>query len=92
MHGLIFLFVLLVLTAGTGAPVRAGEAVLVVDANAGAVLHQEHATVRLHPASLTKMMTAYLAFDAFAKGRMAVDEKLNVSARAAHQGGHGSWP
>ncbi|KAF0119060.1 MAG: putative peptidase S11 D-alanyl-D-alanine carboxypeptidase 1 [Rhodospirillaceae bacterium] len=67
--------------------VPGGEAVLVVDANAGAVLHQEHATVRLHPASLTKMMTAYLAFDALAEGRMAVDEKLKVSARAAHQGG-----
>ncbi|TNF65379.1 MAG: D-alanyl-D-alanine carboxypeptidase, partial [Rhodobacteraceae bacterium] len=36
----------------------------VIDARTGEVLHSENADTRLHPASLTKMMTLYIAFEA----------------------------
>ena len=39
-------------------------AAMVVDARSGKVLHSRNADTRLHPASLTKMMTLYVVFDA----------------------------
>ncbi len=39
-------------------------AAMVMDARSGKVLHTENADTRLHPASLTKMMTLYVVFEA----------------------------
>jgi D-alanyl-D-alanine carboxypeptidase len=61
------------------------SAVLVVEAATGAVLAAENATHPWYPASLTKVMTAYLVFEALAKGRFDLDEKVLVSERAAAQ-------
>ena len=58
---------------------------IVVDAGSGAVLYAENAEARRHPASLTKMMTLYLLFEALDSGRLAMDTALPVSAAAAHQ-------
>ena len=60
---------------------------MVVDAASGAVLDSRQAGQPRHPASLTKMMTLYLAFQALAEGRTAPDSVLRVSDRAAAQGG-----
>ena len=63
----------------------ADYAAIVVDADSGAVLESVAATVRWYPASLTKVMTVYLAFEAIGAGRLALDEELTVSAHAAAQ-------
>ncbi|WP_246237273.1 D-alanyl-D-alanine carboxypeptidase family protein [Halovulum dunhuangense] len=58
-------------------------AALVMDARDGRVIHSENADTRLHPASLTKMMTLYLVFDAVQRGQLSLDQKITISANAA---------
>jgi D-alanyl-D-alanine carboxypeptidase len=56
---------------------------LVVDADSGQVLLQNEATDQWYPASLTKLMTVYVALDAVRAGKLTLDTPLVVSARAA---------
>lgn len=58
-------------------------AAIVIDANSGEVLHSAHANAPRYPASLTKMMTLYLLFDAMEQGLMTLDTAMPVSAHAA---------
>jgi D-alanyl-D-alanine carboxypeptidase len=61
-------------------------AALVVDASTGRVIH-EHAPDELrYPASLTKMMTLYLTFEAMAQGKLNFQTVLTISGHAAEQG------
>jgi D-alanyl-D-alanine carboxypeptidase len=60
-------------------------AAYVMDARTGEVLHSRSAERRLHPASLTKMMTMYLAIEAVKDGRLSLDQGVPVSRRAARQ-------
>lgn len=55
----------------------------VIDVRTGEVLHQENADTRLHPASLTKMMTLYVAFEAIERGEISLDSKVTISKKAA---------
>lgn len=55
---------------------------LVVDMRTGEVLYQEDAGVPWHPASLTKLMTALVTFNAIANGRVSLDSLVTVSRRA----------
>lgn len=57
----------------------------VIDARTGEVLHQDNADTRLHPASLTKMMTLYIAFEAVERGEISLDSKVTISKHAASQ-------
>lgn len=57
-------------------------AAIVIDAQTGAVLHAENADEPRYPASLTKMMTLYLAFEALDEGRLSLEDRLTVSAAA----------
>ncbi|SCM69195.1 D-alanyl-D-alanine carboxypeptidase family protein [Donghicola eburneus] len=77
---LIWLLVVLPLTA-----VAAPYAALVMDARTGEVLHTDNADARLHPASLTKMMTLYIAFEAIEHGEIGVDDLVTISANAAKE-------
>jgi D-alanyl-D-alanine carboxypeptidase len=56
---------------------------LVIDADTGKVLHAENANAVRYPASLTKLMTLYLAFEALDKGKMTLDTRMKVSQKAA---------
>ena len=67
-------------------PLEAKGAIL-IDAFSGKTLMATQANTRLEPASLTKMMTAYLASDALAQGRLHLDDKVYVSEKAWHAGG-----
>lgn len=58
---------------------------LVVNADTGQVLYEKNAGGTRYPASLTKMMTLYLTFDAIKKGRLTLDTDLPVSVKAASQ-------
>ena len=59
------------------------RAALVADMDTGRVLYQENANVQNYPASLTKIMTLYLTFDALEHGRLHLDDYLIVSQSAA---------
>ncbi len=62
-----------------------GYSAIVIDAKTGKVLHETKADAVRHPASLTKIMTLYLLFEQIEAGKLKLDSKLKVSARAAAQ-------
>ena len=66
-------------------PAAAARAAIVIDARSGAVLYSKRGDIRHYPASLTKMMTLYLLFEALEEGRVTLRTRLAVSARAAGQ-------
>ncbi|WP_411537040.1 D-alanyl-D-alanine carboxypeptidase family protein [Halomonas sp. 7T] len=74
---------LLVLGAFTQAQANPRYAGIVVDLENGEVLYAENADLRRYPASLTKMMTLYLTFEALEKGELSLNQALPVSAQAA---------
>ncbi len=76
----IFFGAILCMSAAFGADYRAA---LVADMDTGRVLYQENANDANYPASLTKIMTLYLTFDALAHGRLHLDDYLIVSQSAA---------
>jgi D-alanyl-D-alanine carboxypeptidase len=67
-------------------PVMAGgpHALYIVDANSGAVLTDQSGSEPRFPASLTKMMTLYLTFDAIEAGRSTLKTKVKVSQQAVN--------
>ncbi len=66
-------------------PALAESAALVIDADTGTVHYAYRADALHPPASLTKMMTLYLVFEALRDGRLKAGQRLNVSRQAAHQ-------
>lgn len=62
-------------------PAAAGAA-LVFDAATGRVIYEEDATRSWQPASLTKLMTAYVVFNALKEGRYALNTEIGISPRA----------
>lgn len=60
-------------------------AAIVQDARTGEVLYSENADTRLHPASLTKMLTLYIAFEEIERGNLSLDSIITVSKNAAAQ-------
>ncbi|MBK6896487.1 MAG: D-alanyl-D-alanine carboxypeptidase [Alphaproteobacteria bacterium] len=56
---------------------------LVIDAESGVILHQSNAHSTVHPASLTKMMTLMMLFEALDKGRLRLNDRIRISDRAA---------
>src|SRR6185437_194543 len=63
-------------------PGREAESI-VIDADTGRVLSEMNADAITYPASLTKMMTLYLTFEALNSGRLRLDQTLQVSGEAA---------
>ena len=76
----IWLLVILPLSA-----IAAPYAAYVIDARTGKVLHARNADTRLHPASLTKMMTLYIAFEAIERGEISLDTDVTISQNAASE-------
>lgn len=58
---------------------------IVIDAQSGYVLSEKNPDKRLYPASLTKMMTLYLTFEAIEKGTLTKHQRIPVSANAQYQ-------
>lgn len=69
------------------APNLAVKAWLSLDANSGQVIASEGIDERVEPASLTKIMTAYLVFEALEAGRLKLDQEVPVSEQAWRTGG-----
>jgi D-alanyl-D-alanine carboxypeptidase len=66
-------------------PGVAKVATLVIEAETGEILLRANEAARAYPASLTKMMTLYLVFEALASGSLHSDREIAVSERAARQ-------
>ncbi|WP_163557699.1 D-alanyl-D-alanine carboxypeptidase [Halomonas sp. NO4] len=79
----VVLFSFLALLAVKPAHANPRYAAIVVDAESGDVLHAANADATRYPASLTKMMTLYLVFEALEDGGLALDQPLPVSSYAA---------
>jgi len=61
------------------------QAMLLIEADSGRVLHQENATQKWYPASVTKIMTAYVTLKAVKAGKLSLDTLLTVSPNAVAQ-------
>ena len=84
--GLVFALCILALSQVFAAEeAQARYASIVIDAETGEVLRSRNADIRRYPASLTKMMTLYLLFEAIDNGKFSLNSKLKVSKRAAGQ-------
>ncbi|MBY8974432.1 D-alanyl-D-alanine carboxypeptidase [Rhodobacteraceae bacterium NNCM2] len=79
--------VLVCLAAGATPALAAPYAAIVVDMRDGKVLHSRSADRRQHPASLTKMMTLYLTFEAVKNGQVSLDTKTRISRKASRMTG-----
>lgn len=84
----MYLLSVWVLALGLLAPFAAWAApfaALVMDARNGQIIYQDNADTRLYPASLTKMLTLYITFDALRRGEVTLDTPITVTAHAAGQ-------
>jgi D-alanyl-D-alanine carboxypeptidase len=61
------------------------DAALIIDGTSGKVLYARNQLEERHPASLTKMMTLYMLFDAIKKGQVSLNSTIPISAHAASQ-------
>ena len=83
----ILLFVGFVFSAQAALPVAPAPEIdarawLLIDSASGLALSQKNPDSRVEPASLTKIMTAYLAFSAVKEGRLKLDQTLPISEKA----------
>ncbi len=86
---LVFSFCLLVpqiLQASVNQHVNARSAIL-LDMGNGSVLFEQNADCLIAPASITKVLTLYLVFEAIEQGHISLYDKVVVSRRAASTGG-----
>jgi len=82
------LFLLVMTVLALLPPLRANSApyaAMVIDARTGEVLHARNADTRLSPASLTKMMTLYVTFEAIRRGEISLDTMVRISRKAANE-------
>lgn len=84
LRGLLTPVLLVLWSVALALPAMAAPyAAFVMDARTGEVFHSENADTRLHPASLTKMMTLYVAFVAVERGEISLDTEIRITAEAA---------
>ena len=60
---------------------------IIVDAATGTVLFEKNADASMPPASMSKIMTAYMVFERLSEGRLSLDDELPVSEKAWRKGG-----
>lgn len=83
MHKLLIAFTFLVAIVSVPQGLSAGQASFLLDARTGRVLAAENADTANHPASLTKMMTLYMTFDAIRRGKLSWDTPVRFSKLAS---------
>lgn len=72
------------------APTLEARGYVVLDATSGQILAESNSNERLEPASLTKLMTAYITFDALRIGKIKLTDLALVSEHAWREGGAGT--
>lgn len=75
----------LMLTLVATAKTYASTSSILIDAQSGNVLYADNADVRRYPASLTKLMTLYITFNALENGKLKLDDELKISYTAANR-------
>ena len=89
----ILLAVFLLAGAGTGAfaqenaPEIQTPHAAVMEVSTGQILYEKEADARVHPASVTKIMTILLTFEALESGEISLEDQVVTSARAKSMGG-----
>ena len=95
-YGSVFVFVFAVLFAANSAlaampvpapPDVAAKNYLLVDFASGKVLAEKNADEKIEPASITKMMTAYVVYKEIDAGRLSLDDMVDISEKAWRMGG-----
>jgi D-alanyl-D-alanine carboxypeptidase len=81
---ILLIFSIVLFSAAVSAQART-RGVLIMDADTGQIIHESNSDVPNHPASLTKIMTLYLLFDALEAGRVHLHDPMTVSMHAARQ-------
>jgi D-alanyl-D-alanine carboxypeptidase (penicillin-binding protein 5/6) len=69
------------------APQIGAESYLLMDFNSGRILVEQNADMRVEPASITKLMTAYVVFGELLEGKITLEETVSVSENAWRTGG-----
>ena len=82
-RGFLVLAALLFLSLVNQAQANPRYSSIVIDADTGEVLHESNADATRYPASLTKMMTLYMLFEAIEQHKMTLDTRMKVSIHAA---------
>lgn len=82
-EGFLALVILLLLSLAVQVQANPRYSAIVIDANTGEVLHESQADASRYPASLTKMMTLYMLFEAIEQRKMTLDTRMRVSPHAA---------
>ncbi|MDC0399537.1 D-alanyl-D-alanine carboxypeptidase [Alphaproteobacteria bacterium] len=81
----------LVLCLGLSTPANSfttsAKQLILVDTKTGEILLEKNADELMHPASMSKIMTVYLAFEAIKKGHLKLDDKVPISEKAWRKGG-----
>lgn len=85
LAGILLLFTLVMAALAPSMGKAAPYAAMVMDARTGEVLHSRNADTQLHPASLTKMMTLYIAFQAIERGEISLDDMVTITPLAANE-------
>ena len=77
----------IIVPARADTPSVSAPSAILMEASTGTVIYEKDADTRLRPASITKIMTLILIFDALTEGKITLDEKVTVSEHAASMGG-----
>lgn len=85
MHFWKSLSVAVVLSCLCFGTAKAAPSTLIADVQSGYILQAQNADAKQYPASLTKIMTLYITFDALEKGLLKMDDLIPVSKHAARQ-------
>ncbi len=75
----------------TGEPMVSAPSVLLMEKTTGSILYEQDARTLYEPASVTKIMTLLLAFEALDSGLISLDQPVTVSAYATSMGGSQIW-
>tara|TARA_B100000686_G_scaffold349203_1_gene442008 strand:- start:176 stop:1330 length:1155 start_codon:yes stop_codon:yes gene_type:complete len=79
----IFIFILLIFSQKTFSDIEIDvDHVIIHDHDSGQILYEKEADESIYPASMTKIMTAIVAFDLLKKGETSLDEEITVSEKA----------
>ena len=73
--------------AATAEPGINAPSAILMEASTGQVIYEKNADEPLHPASITKIMTLLLIFDAIDSGKITLEDEVTVSEHAASMGG-----
>jgi len=91
LAGLFALLALTILAPLAGAITTDAKQAIVVDAETGKVLYEKNARQQMAPSSMTKVMTAYVLFNALRAGQLSMDTIYTVSEKASSRRGSTMW-